>query len=141
FVMGTVHVAACPVHAPLHPARRHPFTGVARRRRGVYDRAVRTHREAAHAAPAPVTFPLPATVTTSPNRSGAKRAATERAASSFTSQRSAPVHAPDQRTKRWPLAASGSSASMLPASQSVPHDPAPSPAGPAPSPAPRHATT
>ena len=88
----------------------------------MYDRAVRTHREAAHAAPAPVTFPLPATATTSPNRSGAKSAATERAASSFTSQPSDPVHAPDQRTKRWPLAASGSSASMLPASQSVPHD-------------------
>ena len=108
--------------SPLHPARRHPFAGVARRRRGVYDRAVRAHREAAHAAPAPVTFPLPATATTSPSRSGAKRAATERAASSLTSQRSDPVHAPDQRTKRWPPPASGSSTTALPASQSVPHE-------------------
>ena len=63
---------------------------------------MRAQRDTPHAAPAPVTFPFPATETTSPYRDGAKSAVTDVGAPSVSAQPPVPVHPPLQRTKRCP---------------------------------------
>jgi hypothetical protein len=102
-LIGTVQVDFVPWHAPVHVRSLQPRAGVATSRTGEYDRKAAEHL-GRQAIPAELllTMPFPATATVSRKEAGANRAVTVFPGVTESTQSAAPVHPPDQRTRRDP---------------------------------------
>src|SRR4051812_21220106 len=123
-VIGTVQRGLLPLQAPAQRANFHPLPGLAASTTGSNEATFAAQDAFAHliAAGKLETTPRPVRPTRSANESGANTAVTVAAAASSTWHVPAPVHAPPQRTKRYPPFGSVERKTRAPLSQSTPHE-------------------